>query len=191
VRVGGDSASPGEPGGSAGAEPHAQSLHPARTLESPHDDPGADNRRPAHVRTLAIIDSHRLSAECLTLLMRECDPEIAVMQYEDALDCVDAVGRGFDAILHTVHAALTSTSVAVHEVSQLADAYPDAFLMTLSDAEDLHHSGIVLRLRAAGSACVASTRTTRLEDVMVALGLGEDCAQATATRYATSNASHN
>ena len=123
--------------------------------------------------TVALIDSHRFSRDCLTDALEGLQPNLTVKAFGSTADCPSDDRTGFDLVVFYLHVGGASDATSMQKVSAVATAFAGVPLMVLSDAEDAEQLKTVRAVLKCGARGMIATRNTGLSVAVAAIRLVE------------------
>ncbi|MBU6356258.1 MAG: response regulator transcription factor [Rhodospirillales bacterium] len=137
----------------------------ARSLERPRLPYSSSPVRAAAVEAavpgrtrIGLVDSSRLTRECLASALVAQGADFAVRSFVTAEDCIDAAGEGFDLLLCHAHEDGPAAKAVLADIAALREAFPGLPIVVLHDAAETPDTGFVRLLFQEGAQGFVPTR---------------------------------
>ncbi|WP_174504253.1 hypothetical protein [Acidiphilium sp. C61] len=122
----------------------------ARTHERPRPQP-VPLPRPAARARVGLVDSSRLTRECLAGALGAAGGDFAVQGFTTAAECIGAAAAGFDLLLCHAHGEGRAAMPVLDDIGALHSACPDTPIVVLHDSAEPTDPAFVRRLFVEGA----------------------------------------
>jgi DNA-binding NarL/FixJ family response regulator len=119
--------------------------------------------------TLGLIDSYRLSRECLTKSIETLHPKVMVAPFACVQDCIIDKPCKLDLTIYYPHDAETIESAVMQNVATIRAALPDLPIVVLSDRENAQQPETVRSILNSGAQGFIPTQAIGIPMVMAAI----------------------
>ncbi len=134
------------------------------------DTPPLDERVPDKL-TVGVIDCYRFSQECLIRALENLHPRLVIAPFATPDLCIAEHRTDIDLILYYFHESSAPEAGLIHDVSAIYDAFPNAPLVVLSDADDAQQAKTFRSTLKSGAKGFIPTKTTGVPITLAAIRL--------------------
>ncbi|HUA61714.1 MAG TPA: response regulator transcription factor [Acetobacteraceae bacterium] len=139
-------------------------------------EPFASNEgfRNSTVIRVALIDCLRFTRDCLIRAFRSLHPDLLMMPFLSAAECIQTSPDEFDIILFYSHENTAADAGALQKVKALRAAFPDLPVLILSDARGALQPRTIRNTLASGIQGFIPTQTAEATTVVAAIRFVRD-----------------
>src|ERR1700730_9683226 len=122
--------------------------------------------------SVGLIDYYRFSQECLIRALENLHPQLTIVPFATAADCIAERRTDLDVIIYYSHHSLTNgaaDTALTHIILALGQAFPAIPLVVLSDADDAQRIKTFRDTLKSGAHGFIPTRTTGIPITIAAL----------------------
>ena len=112
--------------------------------------------------TIGLIDFYRFTQECLAKVFDDLHPEIAILNFTTAKDCISEGRSDLDLIIYYLHGSETSDAKIMQAITTVCQAFPAIPTIVFSDVDCTQQSKIMRISIKSGARGFIPTRTASL-----------------------------
>jgi DNA-binding NarL/FixJ family response regulator len=120
---------------------------------------------------VGLIDSNRLSRECLAAVLEGLHPQLVVLPHNSVQGCMAENHRSLGLTIYYPHGSDCSEAAIAQAIGALRQAVPETPIVVLSDVEDSQHPDAIRSTLNSGAHGFIPTRTTGIAIAMAAIRL--------------------
>jgi DNA-binding NarL/FixJ family response regulator len=136
---------------------------------------GGPADRPADdIILVGLIDSVRLSRDCLIQALRTQSPELSMLPFGSVQECIDAARADLHMILYYSHHESSSQMAVLQRVQALRQAFPETPIVVLSDANVASQPTSIRDAIKSGAQGFIPTANTAMPAAIAAIRLVKD-----------------
>jgi DNA-binding NarL/FixJ family response regulator len=119
--------------------------------------------------TIGLIDSYRLTQECMMKALGGLHPEISISSFMTVKDCIAEARSEFDLIIYYLHGSDVSDVTIMQTITTICQAFPTIPVIIFSDADQAQQSKIMRSTLKSGARGFVPTQTASLPITLAAI----------------------
>jgi DNA-binding NarL/FixJ family response regulator len=123
---------------------------------------------------VGLIDSLRFSRDCLIRAFGAIHPELSLIPFGTAAECIRSAPANFELILYYSHDGSSSENVALQQIKTLRDAFDDIPIIVLSDAQSALQARHIRNALSCGAQGFIPTLVTEVPATLAAIRFVKD-----------------
>jgi DNA-binding NarL/FixJ family response regulator len=118
---------------------------------------------------IGLIDSFRLSRECLMRAFENVQPGLTIVSSPSVHDCITEARHDLDIIIYQPHIGSPQGMGVTQDIVAIQGTFPEIPLVLFCDAEEMRQPNLLRGLLRSGARGVVPTRTTSIRLAMTAI----------------------
>lgn len=121
--------------------------------------------------TIGLIDINRFTQDCLTGVLDQVSPKIAINCFTTVRSCIEAAPAGLNLIIYCVHGEDISDAATRQSIVVICQAFPEVPVIIVSDVCGEHQSEFMNLALKSGARGFIPTQTASLPITLAAIRL--------------------